>query len=167
MTSLGRNLPTGREPLKIERGITCKLIKLDCWNQRGLRPSKTDKSHEWRVITEIFSKRRKICPAWWHFRGAWHCELSIGMRSQTLTYLPGIAATSSLRQPHLSPAHFLWVLCYVLANYYYIIKHTSAQRFKLLQEIWRHTPEEVVQVQGHTCQRQLQATSEDPDEKLS
>jgi hypothetical protein len=42
----------------------------DYWITRGLRPSKTDKSHEWRVTTEIFSKRRKICPAWWHFWGA-------------------------------------------------------------------------------------------------
>jgi len=37
--------------------------------KRGLRLAKILQSHEWRVTTEIFSKRRKICPAWWHFWG--------------------------------------------------------------------------------------------------
>ena len=35
----------------------------------GLRLSKTIESLWRRVTTDIFSKRRKICPAWWHFRG--------------------------------------------------------------------------------------------------
>ena len=55
--------------------------------KRGLRLAKILQSHEWRVTTEIFSKRRKICPAWWHFWGciqAWRPNLHEASSNNTI-----------------------------------------------------------------------------------
>ena len=58
------------KPLSLLPHVVCRTLGCICFFcMTGLRLSKTIESLWRRVTTDIFSKRRKICPAWWHFRG--------------------------------------------------------------------------------------------------